>query len=99
MVEAPVPTMATRRPVRSCAWFHCAEWKVVPANDEAPGSSGMDGSDSPPPPLIKKSAVNEPREVSRRQTAAVGVPPGLLECGVEGDLVQDAELRGPSRCR
>ena len=50
MVEAPVPTMATRRPVRSCAWFHWAEWKVVPANDEAPGSSGMNGSESSPPP-------------------------------------------------
>ena len=36
--------------VRSWSWRHWAEWKDVPANDEAPEISGMDGSESSPPP-------------------------------------------------
>jgi hypothetical protein len=32
----------------------------------------MNGSESPPPPLTKKSAVSEPRVVSMRHTAACG---------------------------
>ena len=68
MVEAPVPMMATRRPVRSCPWSHCAEWKAVPAKVAGPVRSGTEGSESPPPPLMRTSAVNGPRAVSSAQT-------------------------------
>jgi hypothetical protein len=71
MVDAPVPMIATLRPVRSCVCFHCAEWNAVPAKVAMPGRSGMCGSDSAPPPLTKKSAVNEPRVVVMCHTLRV----------------------------
>ncbi|WP_217430317.1 hypothetical protein, partial [Sphingomonas bacterium] len=31
IADGPVPTTATRLPVRSCSWSQRAEWKLVPA--------------------------------------------------------------------
>ena len=90
MVDAPVPMMATLRPVRSCAWSHWAEWNAVPANEEAPAISGTWGSESPPPPPTRNSAVNEPCVVAMRQTPSAASHAACLQRRVESNLVPDA---------
>ncbi len=40
---APVPTTATRLPVRSWSWSQRAEWNACPANVSMPGSVGVTG--------------------------------------------------------
>jgi hypothetical protein len=44
IAEAPVPTTATRRQLRSWSWFHLAEWNQVPGKVSRPGSGGIEGS-------------------------------------------------------
>ena len=53
---APVPTTATRLPVRSTSWRHSAEWKAGPANVSAPGIAGTTGLESWPTAEITTSA-------------------------------------------
>ena len=36
MALAPVPMIATRFPVKSTLWSHCAEWKAAPRNSSMP---------------------------------------------------------------
>ena len=53
MALAPVPMTATRLPVRSTLWSHCAEWKAGPWKSASPSMSGMDGMCSAPAPEIR----------------------------------------------
>lgn len=69
IAEAPVPTTATRLPVRSRSWSHWEEWKTWPGNSASPGSSGTAGSESGPVAETRASAVQQPRVVVTRQRA------------------------------
>src|SRR5689334_3856156 len=66
IAEAPVPMTATRAPVRSTSWRHCAEWNAVPAKVDSPGMSGVDGRLSGPVATTRTRAVYSPREVRTR---------------------------------
>ena len=55
--DAPVPTTATRLPVRSKSWFQRAEWKTSPGKSARPGSSGTRGSCHGPVPAMRIRAV------------------------------------------
>ncbi len=68
IAEAPVPTTATRRPVRSWSWFQSAVWNVTPSKVSRPGMSGIAGSLRKPGAAIRRSAVNGPCVVSTCQT-------------------------------
>ena len=50
IADAPVPTLATRLPVRSTLWSQRAEWNSSPWNVSSPSISGSLGSESPPAP-------------------------------------------------
>jgi hypothetical protein len=52
---APVPTTATRRPVRSWSCRQAAEWNAVPAKSSRPVSSGTAGRLSCPHAVISTS--------------------------------------------
>ena len=68
--EAPVPTTATRLPARLSPGGHRDVWNRGPANVASPGTSGALGSASTPGAATTTSAVQSPREVATRQTAA-----------------------------
>ena len=61
---APVPTTATRLPVRSMSWRHSAEWNAGPANVSAPGIEGTTGWESWPTAEITMSASYDPALVA-----------------------------------
>ena len=69
---APVPSTATRSPVRSWSWFQCAVWKVVPSKRSRPGRSGTHGSLSRPGAATSTRAESRPAEVSMSQRPRVG---------------------------
>ena len=86
IAEAPVPTLATRSPVRSWSWSQRAEWKTLPSKRSIPGRSGMLGSVSGPIPAISTRALTGPSEVSTVQrpassshAASVTVVPSRIE--------------------
>nr|WP_255656678.1 hypothetical protein [Pseudonocardia sp. ICBG162] len=67
---APVPTTATREPVRSVSWSQRAEWNTGPGNSARPSTSGSFGSATSPAALTSTSAVNSPDGVAIRQRAS-----------------------------
>ena len=70
---APVPTTATRWPVRSTSWRHWAEWKAGPAKVSAPGIGGTTGLDSWPTAETTMSASYEPTLVPTRHAPSAYV--------------------------
>ena len=85
---APVPTTATRRPVRSRSCRHCAEWKTSPAKWSSPGRSGTDGVLSCPHAVTRTSAVWVPPPDSCSVHA-----PALLVEGRREHLGREAHAR------
>ena len=83
---APVPITATRLPVRSTSWSHCAEWNAVPANVSRPGMAGSTGRDSCPIAGTRTSASSTSpaavctrhRPASSSNSAAVTSVPNLI---------------------
>ena len=67
MALAPVPTTATRLPVRSTSWRHCAEWKAGPVKVSAPGMSGDD--------RVRELAHGRDHQVGLERLAVAGGDP------------------------
>jgi hypothetical protein len=95
MALAPVPSTATRSPVRSCSWSHSAEWNRVPAKRSSPGTAGVDGRLSCPHAATTASAsCTVPSD-----SASCHRPDGLVEggrqhLGAQPDVRQHAEVAG-----
>ena len=68
---APVPITATRRPVRSTEWSHCAEWNEAPANVSRPAMSGIFGRFNWPTADTTTLAVRSPVVPSALRTVTV----------------------------
>ena len=84
---APVPITATRLPVRSYEWSHCAEWNACPAN--SPGSCGVCARCSCPVATISASASHERPSVAeivhdpshaQRETSTSGTTSRSTSC-------------------
>ena len=80
---APVPTTATRRPVRSRSWSHSAEWNTGPVEVvDAGAAAGSTGRVSWPQAVTRTSNCgSSPASVRTVQRPALGVEAGLGDLG------------------
>jgi hypothetical protein len=70
--DAPLPTTATRLPVRSTPWSQREEWNTGPSNPARPGMSGRLGVCHGPAAAITARAVMSPSLVDSSHRAVAG---------------------------
>src|SRR6478752_1547580 len=78
IAEAPVPTTATRSPLRSCESSQRAECMIVPAKLSSPGRSGYAGSASAPAAEISTWARKVPTGVGPARGGDLGPEDAVL---------------------